>query len=151
MASLLGPRSWKGTHIPSLSLCGRNSRGYTVSTEDMLTSTAPVLPALSEYSLHPRHTRPTNPGTQFPTTQSWFAFHTAVPAHVPSLLGSSRSVFVHAGDDPCAPRAHLPVMAIPCTHCPRHDAGTCATRSIMLGYQLICGAEVSVCEHIGAS
>ena len=30
------------------------TRGYTVSTEDMLTSTARVLPALSYYSIHPR-------------------------------------------------------------------------------------------------
>ena len=97
MASLLGPRSWKGTHTLSLSLCVRGTRGYTVSTQDMLTSTAPVLPALSNNSLHPRHTRPAGPGTQCPTTQSWFAFHTAVSAHVPSHLGSSRSVFVHAG------------------------------------------------------
>ena len=28
------------------------TRGYTVSTQDTLTSTAPVLPALSDYSLH---------------------------------------------------------------------------------------------------
>ena len=83
----------------------------------MLTSTAPVLPALSDCSLHPRHTRPTGPGTQCPTTQSWFPFHTAVCAHVPAHLGSSRSVFVHAGVDPCAPRAHLAVMVTPRTHC----------------------------------
>ena len=78
-------------------LCVGGTRGYTVSAEDMLTSTAPVLPALSDYTLHPRHTRPTGPCTQCPTTQSWFAFHTAVSAHVSSHLGSSRSVFAYAG------------------------------------------------------
>ena len=80
----------------------------------MLTSTAPVLP-VTTVSIH--DPRPTGPGTQCPTTQSWFAFHTAVSAHVPSHLGSSRSVFVHTGVDPCAPRAHLAVMVTPRTHC----------------------------------
>ena len=97
MASLLGPRSWKWTHTPSLSLCVGETRGYTVSTAVMLTSTTPALPALSDYSLHPRHTWPTGPSAQCPSTQSWFAFHTAVSLYVPSHLGSSRSVFVHAG------------------------------------------------------
>ena len=83
----------------------------------MWTSTAPVLPALSDYSLHPRHTRPTGPGTQSPTTQSWFAFHIEVFALVPSHLGSSHSMFVDAGLDLCAPRAHMAVMATPRTHC----------------------------------
>ena len=55
MASLLGQRSWKGTHTLSLSLCCRTSR-LRVSTAVMLTSTTPALPALSDYSLHPRHT-----------------------------------------------------------------------------------------------
>ena len=40
----------------SVSLCVGGTRGCTVSTEDMLTSTTPALPALSDYSLHPRHT-----------------------------------------------------------------------------------------------
>ena len=31
LASLLGPRSWKGTHIPSLTLCGRNSWLHSVN------------------------------------------------------------------------------------------------------------------------
>ena len=42
-----------------VSLCVGGTCGYTVSTEVMLTSTAPALPALpalSDYSLHPRHT-----------------------------------------------------------------------------------------------
>ena len=52
-----------------------------------------------------------------PTTQSWFAFHTAVSAHLPTHLGFSRSVFVDAGVDPCALQAHLAVMVIPRTHC----------------------------------
>ena len=80
-----------------VSFCVGGTRGCTVSTQDMLTSTAPVLPALSDYSPHPRHTRPTGPSAQCPTTQSWFAFHIAVSVQVPSHLGSSRSVFVHAG------------------------------------------------------
>ena len=54
LANLLGPRSWKGTHTLSLTLCGQENRGYTVSTQDTLTCTAPVLPALSDYSFHPR-------------------------------------------------------------------------------------------------
>ena len=37
-----------------VSLCVGGTRGYTVSTEDMLTCTAPVLPTLSDYSLHPQ-------------------------------------------------------------------------------------------------
>ena len=73
----------------------------------MLTSTAPVLPALSDYSLHPRHTWPTGPNAQCPTTQSWFSFRTAVSLYVPFHLGSFRLVFVHAG--------HLAVMATPQT------------------------------------
>ena len=56
MASLLGQCSSKGTHTLSLSLSVGGTRGYTVSTQDVLTSTAPVLPALSDYSLHPQHT-----------------------------------------------------------------------------------------------
>ena len=93
------------------------TRGYTASTEDKLTSTAPVLPALSDYSVRPRHTRPTGPCTHCPATPSWFAFHTAVSVHVPSHFGTSRPVFVHAGLTPCAPRAHLAVMVTPRTHC----------------------------------
>ena len=54
LANLLGPRSWKGTHTLSLTLCVAGIRGYTVSTQDTLTCTAPVLPALSDYSIHPR-------------------------------------------------------------------------------------------------
>ena len=88
-----GTLSMGATHVLRLG----GTCGHTVSTQDMLTSTAPVLPALSGYSLHPRHTRPSGLYAQCPTTQSWFAFHTAVSAHVPSHLGSSRSVFVHAG------------------------------------------------------
>ena len=68
------------------------TRGYTVSTQDTLTPTAPVLPALSDHSLRPRHTQPSGPNAQCPTTQPWFAFRTAVSLHVPSHLGSSRSV-----------------------------------------------------------
>ena len=58
----------------------------------MLTPTAPVLPALGDHSLRPRHTQPSGPNAQCPTTQPWFAFRTAVSLHVPSHLGSSRSV-----------------------------------------------------------
>ena len=56
VASLLGPHSWKGTHTLSLSLRVGGTRGYTVSTQDVFTSTAPVLPALSDCSLYSRHT-----------------------------------------------------------------------------------------------
>ena len=48
LANLLGPRSFKGT------LCVAGICGYTVSTQDTLTCIAPVLPALSDYSFHPR-------------------------------------------------------------------------------------------------
>ena len=58
----------------------------------MLTPTAPVLPALGDHSLRPRHTQPSGPNAQCPTTQPWFAFRTAVSLHVPCHLGSSRSV-----------------------------------------------------------
>ena len=78
MASLLGPRSWKGTHTFSLSLCVRGTRGYTVSTQDVLTSTAPLLPALSDYSLHPRHTTLSVPPLSLgllSTPQSLRTFH----------------------------------------------------------------------------
>ena len=68
--------------------------GYTVSVHDVLTSTTPVLPALCDYSLRPRHTQPSGPNAQCPTTQPWFAFRTAVSLHVPSHLGSSRSVYL---------------------------------------------------------
>ena len=95
------------------------TRGYTVSTQDVLTSTAPVLPALSDYSLHPRHTQPSGPNAQCPTTQSWFAFHTAASAHVSSHLGSSRSLRA-------APRALLVYSTHPLS---LRDAGTGATRS----------------------
>ena len=61
----------------SLFVCVGGTLGNTVSTQDVLTSTAPALPALGDYCLHPRHTLPTGPRTQCPTTQSWFAFHTA--------------------------------------------------------------------------
>ena len=91
-ASLLGPRSWKGTHILSITLYGRNS-WFTVSTQDALISTSPVLPTLSDYSLRPRHTQPPGPNAQCPITQPWFAFRTAVSLHVPSHRGSSRSVY----------------------------------------------------------
>ena len=135
----------RDSHSKSLSLCGT----HTVSTQDMLTSTAPVLPALSDYSLHPRHTWPTGPNAQ---SQSWFAFRTAVSLYVPSHLGSSRSVFVHAGST-CASRAHLAVMATPRTHC-HFTKQARALRvperpSIMLGYELNCEAGASVCEHVG--
>ena len=69
------------------------TRGYTVSVQDVLTSTTPVLPALSDYSLRPRHTQPSGPNAQCPTTQPWFAFRTAVSLHVPSHLGSTRTVY----------------------------------------------------------
>ena len=42
--------------------------------EDKFTSTAPVLLALSDYSLHSLHTQPSGPNAQCPTTPSWFAF-----------------------------------------------------------------------------
>ena len=48
---------------------------------------------MSDYSLRPRHTQPSGPNAQCPTTQPWFAFRTAVSLHVPSHLGSSCSVY----------------------------------------------------------
>ena len=48
---MFGPCSWQGTH--TLTHVAR-TRGYTVSTQDTLTCTAPVQPALSDYSFHPR-------------------------------------------------------------------------------------------------
>ena len=70
------------------------THGYTVSTQDMLTCTALVLPALSDYSLNPRLlvcTLSVPPLTLgLPSTpQSLRTFHLT--------LGSSRLVFVHAG------------------------------------------------------
>ena len=77
----------------------------------MLTSTTPALPALSDYSLHPRHTWPTGPSAQlvcFP--------HRSLCARSISLWLLSLGVCscrVH----PCAPRAHLTVMVTPRAHC----------------------------------
>ena len=69
------------------------TRGDTLSVHDVLTSTTSVLPAFCDCSLRPRHTQPSGPNAQCPTTQPWFAFRTAVSLHVPSHLGSSRSVY----------------------------------------------------------
>ena len=85
LASSLGPRSWKGTHILSFTQYGRYS---WLSVHGVLTSTTPVLPALSDFSLRPRHTQPSGVNAQCPATQPWFAFRTAVSLHVPSHLGS---------------------------------------------------------------
>ena len=70
------------------------TRGYTVSTQDVLTSTTPVMPALSDCSLRPRHTQPSGPHVQCPTTQPWFAFRTAVSLHVPPLAQFTHCHFV---------------------------------------------------------
>ena len=116
MASLLGPRSWKGTHTQSLSLCLGGTRLHSVNLRRVDFHRSCI--ARFEWLQSPSTTHPT------------FRSERSVPDHPVLVCFPHRSLCARSISPwilslgvcscrvhPCAPRAHLAVMVTPRTHC----------------------------------